>query len=297
MNDFSKLRVAFLGNCQAAGVVPSLRALLPGASVNGWNVNNDPSVRREVAERVFGYDVIIAHEREGDELFDPSSLSERCTTLVYMKPIIFGGFHPDIAIVRYRGQLLSGPLDLYHSAIIAAAYSLGLDHARVCALFNSLSYAKLGYFNAFDGAKAVFLEEHLKAGYDLDAHFAAWLRHGPFMYLINHPRVDVLSTMATLAAARAGLVDNNTPAPTGITDDLAQGVRWPIYPEIAKRIGVAGGTKFHLDGSLAVAEETRACDLADLAARFYKFYSSLPDLVFDALSIVAARDYLLESLC
>jgi hypothetical protein len=292
------VHIAFLGNCQTAGIVAALKALRPDAKVKGFHVGPHFAERAELMANLDGFDVVIAHIRpdEDDELFNREKLLSRYRRVVLMHSIAFTGFHPDIARVSYRGALLEGPMDVYHSAIIAAAYWLGLDPHRVPRLFNALTYSKLGYFDHFTAAKEEFLARHLAVGFDLRAHFDHWLREGPFMHVINHPRIDVLSTMATLAAEQAGLVEERTPPPADLEDILAYYASWPVYPELGRRIGIAGSLQFKCSGAGASPAPEALVPLERLVERFYETYSALPDLTFDSLGVEAARDALVELL-
>jgi hypothetical protein len=293
----SKLSLACLGNCQTGGLVAALKGLLPDAIVHGWFLATVAD-REETEEELTKYDVIVANVWDEDERnpLSRTRIQERCRKVIYMYPIIFTGFHPDVIWVHHCGNNLEGPLENLHSAIIAAAYSLGLDQCRAAKLFNSVIYSRLGYFDTFDLAKTIFLQQHSDEGYDLSRYFDYWLQAGVFMYTPNHPRVDVLGTMATLAAARAGLIDADTRVPDGLPDDLAETIQWPLYPEIARRIGIRGGTTFLRGVHQVEPGAHRQFDLPQLIAQFYSFYATIPDLTFDTGRIVSMRDRLREAL-
>jgi hypothetical protein len=298
MSEYAKLRVALVGNCQVPGLVASLNALLPGAVVDGWHLRGRVD---DAAARLRGYDVVMAcPEEDCNALFSRSWLLDHCRNVVFLVPVVFGAFHPDTVLISDRGQIVDGPLEHYHSIIVAAAYSLGLGRERVPRLFNSLTYSRLGYFDGFTTAKAIFLQQHLDAGFDLREHFQNWMLAGAFMHSANHPRIEVLSALATLAAARAGLVDYHTSAPVGVYDYLADTVRWPVYPEIARRIGIPGSLTFWRrtkwipseKAGAYIAAPGRELDLVELVASMYQFYSRMPDLNFDSPYVTAAREQL-----
>jgi hypothetical protein len=293
MTDAAPLKLAFVGNCQVGGVLAALRALLPGAEITGWHVGTTPVTREEIAAELPRYDVVLSNIWDGEEggLFDLGRLKEGCPRVVWMLPIVFTGFHPDSTYLFHLGQALPGVVGPYHSAIIAAAYSLGLAPERVPTLFNSLVYSRLDYFDAFAAAKGDFIAQHRQHGYDVAAHFERWVRAGPFMYTINHPRIDALSTMATMAAVRSGLVAPDTPIPDGVPDYLANHCRWPTYPEIARKIGVSGSMKF-LDDS--VEHQDREVSLPAAVARSYRIYADTPDLDLGSGRIGFVRDRLTE---
>jgi hypothetical protein len=296
MTDGAPLKLAVVGNCQVAGILAVLRVLLPDAEISGWHVGVTPVTREAIAEDLARYDVILSNIWDGEEggLFDLGRLKERCATVVWMVPIVFTGFHPDSTYIFRGGQPLSGVVGTYHSAIIAAAYSLGLRPERVPSLFNSLVYSRLGYFDAFATAKEEFLAMHRQHGYDVAGHFDEWMRTGPFMYTINHPRIDALSTMATLAAIRAELVAPDTPIPHGVPDSLETHCRWPTYPEIARKIGVPGSMKFMRDSHGLAENDVREISLLEAVVRSYRVYADAPHLDFGSGRIGFVRERLKE---
>ena len=291
-------QLAVVGNCQVAGILAALRVLLPGAEISGWHVGATPATRDEIAADLPKYDVVFSNIWDGEEggLFDLGRLKERCARVVWLVPVVFTGFHPDCTYLFHGGQPVSGVVGPYHSAIIAAAYSLGLRPERVPSLFNSLVYSRLGYFDAFTTAKAEFIEIHRQHGYDVAGHFEDWVRAGPFMYTINHPRIDVLTTMSTMAAVRAELVAPDTPIPGGVPDSLETHHRWPTYPEIAKRIGVPGSLKFLRDIYGLAENEDREVSLLEAVARSYRVYADATDLDLGSGRIGFVRDRLKEML-
>jgi hypothetical protein len=295
MSNSARLKIAFVGNCQVSGILAALRAMVPDAEVGGWHVGVSPGTGQEVAAELPRYDVVIKNIWDGEEggLFDLSRLKERCAKVVWMPPVVFTGFHPDSIYMSCNGQLVPGLLGPYHSAIIAAAFSLDVPPGRVPALFNSLVYARLGYFTAFAGAKQEFLGMNRDHGYELADHFDRWIEAGAFMYTINHPRIDVLGTMATLAAVRAEVVAGDTPVPERVPDYLENGCQWPTYPELAKRIGVPGSMTF-LRGKNE--GETREIRLTEAIETSYARYANTPGLDFSTGRVGFVREGLKELL-
>ncbi len=296
MTDGAPLKLAFVGNCQVTGILAALRVLLPGAEISGWHIGATPATREEIAADLPKYDVVLSNIWDGEEggLFDLGRLKERCARVVRVLPLVFTGFHPDSTYLFHREQAVLGVVGPYHSAIIAAAYSLGLRLERVPSLFNTLVYSRLGYFDAFPTAKEEFIVMHRHHGYEVAGHFEDWMRAGPFMYTINHPRIDALSTMATMAAIQAELVAPDTPIPDGVPDYLEAHYRWPTYPEIAKRIGVPGSMKFLRDSHGRAEDYVREISLLGAVGRSYRVYAATPDLDLGSGRIGFVRERLKE---
>ena len=63
------------------------------------------------------------------------------------------------------------------------------------------------------------------------------------MHIVNHPKIEVLAQLAQLGAKQAGLSGALAP-PEGVPDRLARCQTWPVYPELARRLGVPGSLTF-----------------------------------------------------
>jgi hypothetical protein len=298
MDAKDRLRVAFVGNCQTPGIIASLKELLPAAEVEGWHFGAQPISGVELLGRLREFDAVIKNIPEGqaEGFFDCPRLAEHCASVIALAPVAFTGFHPDIAYLFANGRTVPGISGDYHSAIIAASYSLGLPPAGVPALFNALVYARLGYFDAFPLARQELIEQHRQQGYDLSNHVEQWLARGAFMYTINHPRIDVLSTLATIAAIRGGLVPPGTAAPDMVFDDLAASTQWPTYPELAQRIGVPGSMVFVRGAYEVKPGERRELGLREVIDIAYRIYDETPDIDLLRGRVAFVRDRLKELL-
>jgi len=273
-------KIAVIGNCQAPGIVASLKALLPEASVEGWHFGAQAITAEELLGQLPGFDVVVKNLPEGHAggLFDLQRLGELCPTVVSLPTVAFTGFHPDIAYVFHRDRAVPGIFGDYHSAIIAAAWTLGLPPGRVPALFNSLVYARLGYFDAFPDAVRELLQQHREHGYDIAPRLDRWLASGAFMYTINHPRIDVLSALTTMAAVQAGLIPPDTTSPDGVFDNLEANGCWPVYPELAQRIGVHGSITFVRGRHEGPQEAPRELTLPEAIEISYRRYATTPEV-------------------
>jgi hypothetical protein len=171
---------------------------------------------------------------------------------VFVFPAIgFTGFHPDCVYLRDgAGGMIHGAAGPYHSALVAACFLEGLTLERAMRLHNSLVYAHLGYFDRY-ASDYTHLKKHFRfVGFSLDGT----IRNGPpvFMHTVNHPRIEMLFGLARQAARLVGL---NPKAATPPDDELAGGYVWPVYPEIATRIGVVGSRTFSAHGNPIELEE------------------------------------------
>lgn len=246
---FRGFRVAIVGSCQAPGLRAAFERYLPGCHVDSWHINRTPDDSPDkIAPRAAGADLVITQLQPGNNgLLEIDLLRARHARVVFLPLVVFTGFHPDTTFCLTTGSAphqIGGALYSLQSEIILAAYHLGLPERRVATLFNSLVFDALGYLTIFESAKTAFLNVSLEQGYDLTEAFDDWMREGCFMYSDNHPHQRVLCTLARLAIEKAGLSATDVPSDEPWPDSLSGSIRWPVYPAIARRIGIEGSTDF-----------------------------------------------------
>jgi len=170
--------------------------------------------------------------------------------VIRVPAIGFAAFHPDICLVANGDGGDGGNLiaPAFHSAIAAWAYRHSLPTKTACGLFAEQTYCALGYFGAWDASvaflKRAFMDSDLAQ--DFDAFFLRLKRGGVFMHTFNHPRQEAMELLGELLAAlmEAGEQAPEAAARIAARQDqhvLAQ-TDWPVYPPIANRLGLAGGS-------------------------------------------------------
>ncbi len=294
-------RIAVLGYCQTDGMRDSLSKLCPNADVQGWRIGvMAQKAKDEIAEQLGGFDLIVSQAREPDgSALNFDRLRDRHKKAVFFPTMLFNGFQPDCIYLRLDGQFVTGALFHMHSAIIAAGFSLGLSQKRVLRLFNALTYEALGYFDAFAQARAFMLSSFSAAGFDLRPYVKDWRRtEGCFMYTLNHPHICVLARLAHMIGVRTQLVDPETPVPDDVPDVLSDSLRWPVYPELAARLGVpVRDIVFKPPVKPSMPAADRDLTLQALIAREYEHYdivgkadirSALTQRIMDGMESVLA---------
>lgn len=235
------MKIGVLGNCQAHGVAQSIRLLAPQIEVVSRSVSladgDNPDAIEAIAAEMAACDLALIQTLEEVQprltgLF-ATALKRSGSRARRWPPIIFRGFHPDCVYVMRDGRAMDGIVGPYHSALLCAAWAEGLPTERAARLFNGFAYAALGYFEAFDEAAALLAGQAQRHGFEFSAFLNA--PAAPFMHTINHPRVEILQSVAAQALDLAGIARAATaPLPE---DDLAHGPVWPAYPELARRGG------------------------------------------------------------
>jgi hypothetical protein len=237
------MKIGVLGNCQAHGVAQCIRLLAPQVEVVSRSValtdGDKPEVITALAAEMAACDLALIQTLEEVQprltgLFE-TALAQSRSRARRWPPVIFRGFHPDCVYVMRDGLAMDGIVGPYHSALLCAAWAEGLAPERAAGLFNTFAYAALGYFDAFDEAVALLEPRTRRHGFDLSAFLN--VPAAPFMHTVNHPRVEILQSVAVQALDLAGIARSPTvPLPE---DELAQGPVWPAYPELAQRGGWA----------------------------------------------------------
>lgn len=237
------MKIGVLGNCQAQGVAQCLRLFAPKVEVVARSVSladgDKAEIINDIAAEMAACDLALIQTLEEVQprltLLFETALTQSGSRARRWPPIIFRGFHPDCVYVMRDGRAMDGIVGPYHSALLCAAWAEGLPMERAARLFNVFAYAALGYFGAFDEAAALLEPRARRHGFDLSAFLNA--PAAPFMHTVNHPRVEILQSVAVQALDLAGIARSPTaPLPD---DELAQGPIWPAYPELAQRGGWA----------------------------------------------------------
>jgi hypothetical protein len=290
------MRIAVLGCCQAHGYAHALAHLLPEAEVDAFEavISRNQQKLEAAAEALRGFDVILTQEFGAE--FGPLG-TDALPALgppVHRLPLVaFSGYHPDMVYLTLDGAVQGSPLGAYHSAIIAAAFSLGVAEEDVPQLFNRLVYGRLGYLEGFGAARTLLLEMLGRYGLDLSAEFEAWHARGPFMHSINHPRGIVLADIARAAAIRAGLLGAAAPRVLPPFDHLAADTIWPVYPEIAEVLGVPGGMLFkRFSRPIGPLGNALYIGLGRLVRESYGMYRALPEAAFREGAVGQMRERL-----
>jgi hypothetical protein len=229
-------RIVVVGNCQAESIAACLRVLIPGYEVRylSWSQAGTTVEPDDPAAAIRSADILARQmiPKTGPDWFD--ALRERADAVVLPR-IAFTGLHPDW--IGMHGTGLQSALGANYSILAIAAFRLCVPSRRVADLFNAYTYARLGYFDEFHlGAAHMRLQKA-----DITVDFDAWKGKGAFLHLPNHPTIEMIWSIAQQVCRRAGLAPIAAEPPP---DPLLIYARWPVYPEIARRLGFEGSLQF-----------------------------------------------------
>ncbi len=262
------LKVQVIGNCQAYPMGRWLRALLPDAEITAlnWGELRSEAHVAQFAKRLETFDALVAQPVKTQlQPLGQEALAAGPARLVAFPGLHFTGFQPDA--VRLIAKGLKSLIGEWHSALIMAAWRMGLPPARAQELFNAYVYGVLGYFDEYAKAETFLRRSAKRIGWDLTAEFEAWPR--PFVHTPTHPRIEVMRDLALGVCERLGLeaaADARAPPDHFVTRGA-----WPIYPEIARRLGLAGEMTF-----VSPFEQGRVLDLDEAIAWYYAAYAKVP---------------------
>jgi GSCFA family/Polysaccharide biosynthesis enzyme WcbI len=274
------MKIVVEGNCQAIPLAECLAVMQPAIRVERVAIGTPLDPLLEDGDVIF-------QQRNRRSAWRPEAAHRQ--GFLYPR-IWFNAFHPDLVLVPGpRGSVLP-PMGDYHSSLVLFAWHRGMSASRAAALFCEPVFERLGFFDCWDTAKRTLFEEARIAGMPLDEMFGRWERSGAFMHTSNHPVLGVVADLAR-ALMRLARLDALVLTPEYYLNDsmLEKGV-WPIYPELAQRLGLRGAYAFKptRDPTAAVM----LLDLEEFIARSFEAYASMsPEaLACSRLEYPAYRD-------
>lgn len=233
-----------LGNCQAKGVADCAGAML-GVPVDYFHPSRIKTEPEAFIAALRAASLVLAGN--GGPLSQArahmADAGIAATPVLAVPRLYFPGFHPDAIYPATASAERPNPLGNCNSAILLAAWRDGLTPQQATTLFREEVYRALGYFDVFADASKVMAEEYSLAGIDAADLIDLWRARGAFMHQPLHPKLRVMSDVAKRLLVNAGLASEAS-EPATIDDELAHNAIWPVYPEIARHLGVEGDLVF-----------------------------------------------------
>ena len=266
----NKTKIAVVGNCQARSVASLLSLINSSVEAKPIRTNRiDEEARLSIRDA----DHVFAHV---DAVPYLQSTAHR-GALSLLPRIAFAGFHPDITYLRADGKRLNSPTGEWHSFLVYYAWKRGMRLPDALSLFSDDVFAALGYGDRFKSATQALVTEGNTVGIALGPMVDSWTRRGCFMFGINHPKLYPLSDVAKTMLRNIGIeVEFNTPEDC-VPDPLSSAAIWPVYPYVAKKLGLQGSYTFKMAKAL-------------LPAGVKTLYLDLPEYVERALAVLSTCD-------
>ena len=271
------LKWLVISNCQTVGLANCLSLLEPQARVESCNLWQLRKRAKHWKARLGEYDhLFLAPEVKTFGLPDLDGLSH----ITWVPSVIFGGFHPDLCYIQSPKGVLKGPLDDYHSLIAISAFRQGLSPAKTVTLFRPEVFQRIGYFDGWSAQRAQLLADFSAFDWDMRETFLRWARRGVFMHSPNHPHIEVLFDQARMVVEKVqGRAWDGGFRPH---DNLASGPAFPVFPEIAERLGMMGGSYL-----FKPLNEYRLLDLKGFLESCFALYATYDKAALTPLSAYA----------
>lgn len=235
--------IVISSNCQTAGLASTLADIFPDDLVTALPMPQFANDTEEgkFAEQLKAADVWVTLGHFG--LVEKYRLKDAKPGLLMVKapPIGFTAFHPDLCYARKlsTNELL---VPHYNSAIVVWAYQNGANPETAAKFFSKSTFQSLGYLDTWNPSVAHLRQVFKNFGMekDFDTFYLHIKRAGNFMYSTNHPRSVAIVQLGKIVATKMGgssdVYARDIPINDGLTD-----VVWPVYPDIADGLALAGG--------------------------------------------------------
>ena len=262
------MRISIIGNCQCESLATCLVTMTGAVTVDQHMVHEIVGDDERLAEVLANSDYIFAQTS-----FRPHAPASASQKIIYFPVIAFSAYHPDLTFVRGRRkggefETVSSPLSGYHSLISIFGYALGISLEDILTFYHSGVYSRLGYFNQWDEARRQLLHEGSDSGMPLHDMFEQWAKGDAFMHSSNHPSLRVVEDIARELLRRVGLRPSVDSIHSIAADPLRAMPIWPIYPEIAERLGLRGSMMFKRH------EPETALSLTELVTSSYECFAA-----------------------
>jgi len=273
------MRLSIISNCQKDSLATCIAALNHGFQIDTHMIHElmaDTQLLRSVLEDSA---FVFAHLPLRSVV--PADLAHKVT---YFPNIAFSAYHPDLTFARARKpggdvETVFGPLHVYNSAIAVFGYREGIPLEEILTFYSPNAYARLGYFDQWEESRRQLLIEGEACGMPLGALIEKWSRGQAFMYSSNHPTLAVMEDIARELLQRIGMFYFQESKHELLTDPLKAQPIWPIYPEIAERLGLRGSTAFKVN------DPHGALELRDFVRYSYESFANYDRKTLESLTV------------
>ncbi|MEQ1407365.1 GSCFA domain-containing protein [Neorhizobium sp. Rsf11] len=288
-------RIAVIGNCQAETLTRFIRALSPNDQVQLFTHSDatDERKRREKEIELAKSEIIFAQPLRSDAFgaFSFNSLKAR-DNCFFFPPFSFPAFHPDCVYIGLSKALQNtSPVGDYSSSIAVYSYLHGLSVDETVRMFNETVYQKLGFLDIWEPTRAILLANFKELGHDITDLFESWSNRGLFMHTINHPLSFVSGDIAQRLLLNAGIQSRYTNITRFVSDRGADDIVWPVYPEVASKLGIEGELAFKVsDRHVPVEKRPHIIDLQEFVHGSFERLKAIPREALICRSVAKSHD-------
>src|SRR3954452_2250705 len=242
------MKISVVGHCQISSLAWCMQAMLPDADVVSVS-HREPSPHLDESDFVFVLSDVV---NLMDDAIHWAGVDR--SRIKWIPAFAYYGFHPDLVYAANGDGWLKSPLDDYNSVLVIYGWLNGLSVRETVRLFCDAVYERLGYYSYIEPSDRHLIETGERCRIDMAPLLQEWRKRGCFAHSINHPKLFAASGIARAALARHGF-DIAVDRPEDyLQDPLTYWGIWPVYPEIAARLGVEGSYGFKVPDFLCRAD-------------------------------------------
>jgi len=241
-------RIAIVSNLQGKPIADAMQVLTARRAPTYYQVTPeglDPGrIAAVMRELLVAHDIVLTQPAIAQRVLQ---LAPELEGRIELFPsVTFAAYHPDNCGVFQptSGRAVMGALGPYHSSIAYFAYRAGMDVPETLKHFSGPVYETLRFHDYWRASSQALCREGVRANLPLDEVLPQWAGQGCFMHTHNHPRLGVSVDLAKALLQRMGEKTLLVEARDYLQDTFAAQVTWPVYPEIAERLGIRGSYLF-----------------------------------------------------
>lgn len=273
------MRLSIIANCQKDSLATCIAALNHGFEIDTYMIHEVMADAGQLRSILENSAFVFAHLPLRSVV--PAEWAHKVT---YFPNIAFSAYHPDLTFARARKlggefETVIGPLYVYSSALAVFGYREGIPLDEILTFYNADTYARLGYFDQWQDSRRQLLVEGDACQMPLGGLFEKWSRGKAFMYSVNHPTLAVMEDIARELLQRIGMFYFPESKYEYLPDPLKAQPIWPIYPEIADRLGLRGSTAFKIN------EPHGTLELRDFVGGAYDAFANYDRETLESLNV------------
>lgn len=237
------LKILITGNCLRYSIASQLLQWVPDLKIVSLATPINDAEALRLKQALIDADVWISMGLSNEVLKDLINHKTPAVKTLRIPTIGFAAFQPDICFLT-TDETGKTAQPVFNSAIGAWAFCNQLSRSEAALLFNVKNFAALGYLDAWQSSVTYLRESFAQS--DLSNDFAAFFysvkRHGDgcFMHSFNHPTGFAIAELCRLICKRIN-VDVSDWAVLPDMNNPATQTQWPVYPEIARTLGLGSG--------------------------------------------------------
>lgn len=269
------MKFVTVGNCQAQEIAAWMRALAGATTAYHPHAHLTDPTSEASQTALEGCDAVFA--MPGAPAAFLQAAADRNVAVHQAPRLFFSGFHPDAVYPTTASAQRDAPLGNCNSAILLHAWRSGLNEKEALRLYDERVYLALGYKDIWPSAVEAVLAEGRARDLELGPALEEWTRSGVFMHQPLHPHAIVIKSVAAGLLERIEVPLLPEAKQAAVEDPFLRNAIFPVYPEIARWLGVEGDYVFRPKNRLGLTGPAYSpLDLEGFVARTYEVFAENP---------------------